>query len=67
MSSFCMALHLPHITQNTGAIYSVYSIGKYNIFHRPDEAMLKACVLIIFSYIFLHAHVEKKFGKENML
>ena len=35
-----MALHLPHITHNTGAIYSVHNF-KYNNSQRPDKALLK--------------------------
>ena len=38
-----MTLHLPHIAHSTDAIYSVYNFGKYNIFHRSDDAMLKTC------------------------
>ena len=38
----CVALHPPQVRHNTGTIYNVYNIGKYNISHRPEEAMLKA-------------------------
>ena len=31
-------------SHNTGAICSVYSFGKYSIFHRPDETMLYGMV-----------------------
>ena len=34
-------LHLLQISHNTGAIYCVHNIGKYDIFHRPDKTIVK--------------------------